>query len=84
MAAEVVTHRFVYLKNPALAKKSRYHNAYDGDGAIHGNPAGGVIYKLTFINGVARNVEDSIYQRFHALGIADLHKPTIEKAEDEI
>lgn len=84
MAAEVVTHKFVYLKSPELARQSRRHTAYAGDGAIHGNPAGGHVYKLTFVNGVARDVEDTVYQRFRDAGIADLRKPVIEKAEDEI
>lgn len=83
MAAEVVMHKLVYLRDVELIKKSRHHTAYAGDGAVHGKPAGGLVYKLTFVNGIARNVEDSVYRRFHDLGVADLRKPVIEKSEEE-
>lgn len=61
----------MYLINPELVRHSRHHTAYVGDGAISDNPQERrPIYKVTFIDGVARNVEGHIAQRLMDMGIA--------------
>lgn len=67
----------VYLKPLDLVKKSKHHTAYTGDGAIgtEGNPP--KIYKMEFWGGIARDVDESTYQRFKDVGICDTAKPSL-------
>jgi hypothetical protein len=66
----------IYLQPIDLVKKSRHHTAYVGDGAIHENASGGPLYKLEFVNGVAENVAESLYQRMKEAGIAGEKRPS--------
>jgi len=68
----------VYLQPLDLVKHSRLHTAYASDGPAQG----GSIYKIEFINGVAHDVPENVYQRFKDLRIADVKRPVIPRPED--
>ena len=75
--------RRVFLKPTELVRTSRHHTAYVGapEEAIPGQPA--PLYRLEFDNGVARHVEESLYERFKDVGIADVSRPKRPRDEDE-
>lgn len=72
----------VYLQPKHLVRHSRHHTAYAGDGATHKEGQPPALYRLEFINGVAKDVPEAIYQRFKDLGIADVKKPNLD-SEDQ-
>ena len=58
----------LYLQDKDLIRHSRHHTAYVGDGAV---AEGGAtkVYSTTFINGVARNVDEQMAQRLKDVGV---------------
>lgn len=72
----------VYLIPKAL-QGSAFHTAYVGDGAVREDGKPGPMYKLEFINGVAYDVDEQLYQRFKNAGIADIRRPKRAGAEEE-
>ena len=71
----------VYLQPSELARKSAHHTAYVGDGAItEGKPQ--PLYKLEFMQGVAKDVPDELYQRFKDAGIAGTSRPHLDRVDD--
>jgi hypothetical protein len=70
----------VFLQPRDLVRHSRHHTAYAGDGPVeeHGKTQ---IYRLEFVNGIAHDVEEGTYQRFKALGIADVKPPKWQETE---
>lgn len=75
--------RRVFLKPTELVRNSRHHTAYTGapGEAIPGQPA--PLYRLEFVNGVARNVDEQLYERFKDVGIADVSRPKRPRLDDE-
>ena len=76
----------VYLApklDPQAYKGSRHHTAYSGSTIM---PAPGIpapLHKLEFINGVARNVDENLYERFKDLGVCDTSKPRRPRRSEE-
>jgi len=66
----------VYLRPADWAKKSAFHTSYAGDGPVHEDGKSGALYKLEFVNGVAYDVSEELFQRFKDLGIADVKRPS--------
>lgn len=74
----------VYLKPPELVKHSRHHTAYVGPDPteiIPGQPT--PLYRLEFVNGVAKDVDEQVYQRFKDVGIADVERPKRPKEDED-
>ena len=71
----------VYLTK-ALAKNSKMHTAYSGEGAVHEDGKPGPLYKLEFFGGVAQNVPEALYQRFKDLGVATDKRPSRDEDEE--
>jgi len=75
---------FLHAKLDTSAyKNSRHHTCYAGAGVA---PAPGVpapLHKLEFINGVAKNVDENVYERFKDLGICDTTPPKRVQYGDE-
>lgn len=69
--------RTVFLQPADLVKHSRHHIAYASSGPVAPGNERPTIYVLEFFNGVARDVPESLYQRFKDLGIADVHPPAV-------
>ena len=77
----------VYLApklTPDAYKASRHHTAYVGSMIT---PASGIpapLHKLEFVNGVAQNVDENLYERFKDVGICDTSRPRrSQRNEDE-
>jgi len=64
-----------YLQPPELVAKSRHHRSYAGDGPIETDGKPGKLYVMEFRNGVARNVDEQVYQRFKDLGHCSTTRP---------
>ena len=71
----------VYLQPKDIVRKSKFHTAYVGDGPIHPDGTGGQLYKLEFVDGVAMDVPEQLYQRFKDAGVAGASRP--KRPEDE-
>ena len=71
-----------YLADPELAKTSAHHTAYAGTGAVTEDGKPGPLYKLEFDHGVARDVDDALYQRFKDVGVAADKRPTVARDDD--
>jgi len=69
----------VYLKPPELARKSAIHTAYVGDGATGTPEKPAILLSVEFTNGVAREVEESLFQRLADAGIASLERPRLRE-----
>ena len=67
----------VYLKPKELAKHSRHHTAYVGEGAVSGDGTPKPLYKLEFWGGVAEKVDEGLFRRFEDAGIASTSKPSV-------
>lgn len=68
---------------PDAFKGSRHHTAYAGALVA---PAPGVpapLHRLEFVNGVAKNVDENLYERFKDLGICDTSRPKKPLINDE-
>lgn len=74
--------RRVYLKDPELAQKSHFHTAYVGDGAISPDGKPLTLHKVEFVHGVARDVDDALYQRLKDAGVAETSRPRLPHTED--
>lgn len=74
--------RRVFLQPKDLVRHSRHHTAYAGNGPILREGEQPESYRLEFINGVAHDVPEAIYQRFKDLGIADVKKPSWDEDEE--
>jgi hypothetical protein len=72
----------LYLQPKELVRHSRYHTTYVGDGAIKEDGATRV-YSTVFINGIARNVDESMARRLKDAGLADVSRPRINDDEDD-
>jgi len=73
----------VYLKDEELRKRSAYHTAYVGGPAeeqIPGMPS--PLYRMTFVDGVARDVDETTFQRFADVGVATTSRPKRQDDED--
>lgn len=53
----------VFIQEKKLLKNSRHHTHYMGDGATSGKP----LRSVTFVNGVATEVDENDYQRLKDL-----------------
>lgn len=71
----------VYLQPEGL-KQSGHHTAYVGDGRFVKPGEQPQVYKLEFFNGIAHNVDDTLYQRFKDAGIADTKRPQHSRREE--
>ena len=70
--------RRVYLSpklEPGAYRNSRHHTCYAGSTVTTAPGIPAPLHKLEFVNGVARNVDENLYERFKDLGIADTSKP---------
>ncbi len=68
----------VYLSpriDPQAYKGSRHHTAYSGSTVTTAPGIPAPLHKLEFVNGVARNVDENLYERFKDLGVCDTSKP---------
>jgi hypothetical protein len=73
----------VYLADEELRKRSAHHTAYVGapaDEHIPGLPS--PLHKLEFFGGVARDVDETTYQRFADVGVVTQTRPK-RPADDE-
>ena len=71
---------FLHPKNDATAyARSAHHRAYVGNGAVHENGQPSETTVLEFWGGVARDVEESTYQRFKDAGIVDTSPPKLRE-----
>ena len=69
--------------DPQAYKGSRQHTAYCGSTIT---PAPGIpapLHKLEFVNGVAKNVDENLYERFKDLGVCDTSKPKRPRRSEE-
>ena len=69
--------------NPQAYKGSRTHNSYVGSTVAVPGGLPQPLHKLTFINGVATNVDESLYERFKDAGLADTSRPKRPATPDE-
>ena len=71
-----------YLQPAELVRKSRHHTSYAGDGAVtEGKP--GQQYTMTFVNGVAREVDEQTFRRFKELGHCATSRPKLPGDDDD-
>jgi hypothetical protein len=75
MAVEFVTIPRVYLTDPNINRSSGHHTIYASEGVIRPGEDTPPMYRLEFEFGVARNVPQHIYDRFHALGHVTTERP---------
>ena len=78
--------RRVYLSpklEPGAYRNSRHHTCYAGSTVTTAPGIPAPLHKLEFVNGVARNVDENLYERFKDLGIADTSKPRRPRRNDE-
>jgi len=68
----------VYLQPREIAKKSAFHTAYVGDGAVSDDGQPLKFYALTFVQGVAKNVDETMYARFKNAGVCDTNRPSFD------
>lgn len=71
----------IYLA-PNRFRQSKYHTAYVGNGASR-QDGKTKVESLVFEGGVARNVEEAIFQRFKDAGIATDKRPRRPDEEDD-
>lgn len=72
----------LYLQPKELVRHSRHHTVYVGDGAIKEGGATKV-YSTVFVNGIARNVEESMALRLKDAGLAGTSRPKIDADDDD-
>jgi len=86
MAVEIITIPRVYI-NPNLKEHARSaHYRAMAPAPVQPNAQPGAdmaIITLEFINGIARNVPQTVYDQFHALGIATTSRPKARWELDE-
>lgn len=77
----------VYLQQLNIIRKAGVHTAYVGT-----NPNGSPIVQpgqpaellsLQFVGGVARDVDERVFERFRDAGVATVNKPRIPSPYDE-
>ena len=80
---EVIKIPKVYLTDQSISRRSSYHTAYCGTGAIEspGNPS--QLFTLTFWRGIAYDVPQNVYDRFRDAGIATTDKPRRRWGDDD-
>lgn len=73
----------VWLKDEELRKHSAHHTAYVGAPAAEHIPGQPVpLHKLEFVNGVAHDVDDTLYQRFADVGLVTTTRPKRKDDDD--
>ena len=72
--------------DPSAYRNSAHHTVYAGSSVATAPGIPGPLHKLEFINGVAQNVEEGLYERLKDLGLCDTTRPKrprpVEEEED--
>lgn len=80
---EVITIPKCYLRDQAIARRSAYHTAYAGSGAVGDPKAPYEQHSLTFWRGVAYDVPKNVYDRFADAGIVTTDRPRRRFGDDD-